>query len=81
DLILLNLVGKTTDEVLEAGQRIRERGKYDEQTALIVMAEKYGRELEGTDEHVGGNDWVFYLGEELDQLRNLLGRLTVKIAK
>jgi hypothetical protein len=40
------------------------------------MAEKYGKDVEGTDENVGGNDWIFYLGEELGQLRNLLNRLT-----
>ena len=40
------------------------------------MAEKYGKDLEGTDENVGGNDWIFYLGEEPDQLHNLLHRLT-----
>ena len=31
--------------------------------------------MEGTEANVGGNDWVFYLGEEPHQLRNLLARL------
>ena len=76
DLILLDLVGKTTEEAIQAGGRIREHAKYDGQTPLVVMAEKYGADVEGTEINVGGNDWVLYLGEEADQLRDLLARLT-----
>jgi CheY-like chemotaxis protein len=76
DLILLDLVGKTTEEALRAGRRIREHAKYDGQTPLVVIAEKYGAEVEGTEANVGGNDWVLYFGEEPDQLKNLLARLT-----
>jgi CheY-like chemotaxis protein len=76
DLILLDLVGKTTEEAIQAGQRIREHAKYDGQTPLVVIAEKYGAEVEGTEVNGGGNDWVLYLGEEPDQLKNLLARLT-----
>ncbi|MDQ1522708.1 MAG: hypothetical protein QOE47_632 [Pyrinomonadaceae bacterium] len=75
DLFLVNLVGKTPAEVLQVGRRIREHAKYDGHTPLVVMAEKYGKDLEGTDVNVDGNDWVTYL-EEPDQLRNLLRRLT-----
>ena len=77
DLLLLNLVGKTPAEVLVVGRRIREHAKYDGHTPLVVMAEKYGPEVEGTDVNVGGNDWVTYL-EDPGQLRNLLRRLTSK---
>jgi len=77
DLLLVNLVGRTTDEVLQIGRRIREHAKYDGLTPLVVMAEKFGADLEGTDVNVGGNDWVTYL-EDPYQLRNLLGRLTSK---
>jgi hypothetical protein len=38
------------------------------------MAEKYGKDLEGTDVNVSGNDWITY-PEDHDQLRNLLARL------
>jgi hypothetical protein len=38
------------------------------------MAEKYGADLEGTDAHVGDNDWITYL-EDGAQLRALLARL------
>ena len=77
DLLLVNLVGKTIDEVLQVGRRIREHAKYDGHTPLVVMAEKFGPDVEGTDVNVGGNDWVTYL-EDPNQLRNLLGRLTSK---
>ena len=76
DLVLINMVGKSVEDTLQMGRRIREQAKFDGNTPLIVMAEKYGKHLEGTDENVGGNDWVFYLGEDPEQLQNLLRRLT-----
>ncbi len=75
DLLLVNLIGKTPDEVLQIGRRIREHAKYDGHTPLVVIAEKFGPDVEGTDVNVSGNDWVTYL-EYPNQLRNLLGRLT-----
>jgi CheY-like chemotaxis protein len=74
DLILLNLVGKSAEEVLNAGRRIREHAKYDGHTPLVVMAEKYGKDLEGKDVNVSGNDWITY-PEDSYQLKNLLARL------
>lgn len=76
DLILINVVRKSVEEILQMGRRIREQAQLDGNTPLVVMAEKYGKDLEGTDENVGGNDWVFYLGEDPEQLQNLLRRLT-----
>ena len=76
DFVLINVVGKSVEDTLQIGRRIREQAKLDGNTPLIVMAEKYARDLEGTDENVGGNDWIFYLGEDPEQLRNLLHRLT-----
>ncbi len=76
DLVLINVVGKSAEDTLRIGRLIREEGKLDGNTPLIVMAEKYGKHLEGTHENVGGNDWIFYLGEEPEQLQNLLRRLT-----
>ncbi|HLL72240.1 MAG TPA: hypothetical protein VK363_12440 [Pyrinomonadaceae bacterium] len=78
DLFLINLVGKTPAEVLQIGRRIREHGKYDGHTPLVVIAEKYGADLEGTNANVDNNDWVTYL-EEPDQLKNLLRRLTSEL--
>ncbi|HEX8143378.1 MAG TPA: hypothetical protein VF553_12330 [Pyrinomonadaceae bacterium] len=74
DLVLINLVGKAPEAGLAAGRRIRAHAKYDGHTPLVVMAEKYGQELEGTDVNVSGNDWITY-PEDHDQLRNLLARL------
>lgn len=74
DLVLINLVGKAPEAALAVGRRIRARAKYDGHTPLVVMAEKYGKDLEGTDVNVGGNDWITY-PEDHDQLRNLLARL------
>jgi PleD family two-component response regulator len=74
DLILVNLVDKSIEDALRLGRRVREHAKYDGHTPLIVMAEKYGSDLEGTDVNVDGNDWITYL-EEHDQLQNLLERL------
>jgi CheY-like chemotaxis protein len=76
DLVLINLVGKSVEDTLQAGMRIREHAKFNGQTPLVVMAETYGKDVEGTEVNVGGNDWIFYLGEDLDQLQNLLRRLT-----
>jgi CheY-like chemotaxis protein len=74
DLMLVNLVGKLPEEALSTGRRIREHAKYDGHTPLVVMAEKYGEDLEGTDVNVGGNDWITY-PEDAEQLQHLLARL------
>ncbi len=74
DLVLINVVGTSTEHALNVGRRIRKHAKYDGNTPLIVMAEKYGEDLEGTDVNVSGNDWITYL-EDHDQLENLIARL------
>jgi DNA-binding response OmpR family regulator len=76
DLLLVNLVGKTADEVLKVGRLIRQHCKYNGRTSLVVMPEKYDKALEDTEVNVGGTEWVFYLGEEPDRLRDLLARIT-----
>lgn len=77
DLVLINLVGRSVGDTLQTGRRIREHAKFNSQTPLVVMAEKYDKDLEGTDVNVSGNDWIFYLGEDLDQIQNLLHQLKV----
>ena len=79
DLVLINLVGKAPEAVLAVGRRIRAHAKYDGHTPLVVLAEKYGKDLEGTDVNVGGNDWITY-PEDHNQLRNLLARLLNQVA-
>jgi DNA-binding response OmpR family regulator len=80
DLVLVNLVGKPAEYSLSVGRRVRKHAKYDGHTPLVVMPEVYGKDVEGTDVNVEGNDWILYLGEEYDQLKNLLARLTAKEA-
>ena len=75
DLVLVNLVGKSVGEVLTVGRRVRQHARYDGRTPLVVMPEKYGKDVEGTEVNVEGDDWALYLGEEPGQLRNLLARL------
>jgi DNA-binding response OmpR family regulator len=76
DLMLVNLVGKTAEEVLAVGRRVRQHSAYNGRTSLVVMPEKYDKALEDTEVNVGGSEWVFYLGEEPGRLRDLLARLT-----
>jgi DNA-binding response OmpR family regulator len=80
DIVLVDLIGKTTDEALSVGREVRQHAKYNGHTPLIVMAEKYGKDVEGTDVNVEGNDWVHYLGEDPAQLKNLLTRLIAPAA-
>ena len=79
DLVLINLVGKAPEEVLLVGRRIFKQAKYDGHIPLVVMAEKYGVDLEGTDVNVSGNDWITY-PEDAEQVQNLLARLLNKLS-
>ncbi|MFL6228233.1 MAG: hypothetical protein ACJ741_05605 [Pyrinomonadaceae bacterium] len=74
DLVLVNLVGTTPQEALVVGRNVRVRANYGDRTPLVVMAEKYGADLEGTDANVEGSDWITY-PEDAEQLRALLRRL------
>jgi hypothetical protein len=77
DLLLINLVHKTPGEVLQARRRIREYGKHDNTTPLVVMAEKYGAHLKGTNVNPGGNDRIIYPADA-GQRHPLLARLTAR---
>jgi DNA-binding response OmpR family regulator len=79
DIMLVNLAGKTAEEVLAAGRRVRRHSTYNGRTSLVVMPERYAKELEDTEVNVGAREWVFYLGEEPDRLRDLLARVTAGI--
>jgi DNA-binding NtrC family response regulator len=74
DLVLVDLVRKTTEEALRVGRELRQHARYDGHTALIIMAEKYGPDLEGTDVRVGEHDWITY-PEDGDQMPRLLAGL------
>jgi DNA-binding response OmpR family regulator len=75
DLILVNLVGKPLEYALSVGRRVREHARADGHTPLVVMPEVYGKDVEGKNVNVEGDDWIFYFGEETDQLKNLLQHL------
>ncbi len=73
DLILIN-GGLPSEEVLAAGRRIRERASFSANVPIIVVASKFGEEMEGKDVHVGENDWIIYL-VDAEQLQNLIARV------
>lgn len=77
DLILVNLVGKTTGEAFAAARRVKRLNVFDGSTPVVVIAEKYGDGLEGTDVREGEGEWVTYM-EDSTQLHNLIARLTVE---
>jgi DNA-binding response OmpR family regulator len=75
DLILVNLVGKTTAAALDAGRRVREHTGADGAAPVVVIAERYDEELEGSDVKAGDGEWVSYM-EDSGQLHELISRLT-----
>ncbi len=74
DLILVDVISMSPEEALNIGRQLRNYTKHNGHTPLVVMAEKYGADVEGTNVNVGGNDWITYL-EEPGQLKNLLASL------
>ncbi|MBW4544973.1 MAG: hypothetical protein KME25_11085 [Symplocastrum torsivum CPER-KK1] len=74
DLILLNQVKLPIDEFCNMGRRIRQGAELPSSTPIVVMAERYGEDMEGKDIKVGESEYVTYL-EDGEQLMNLLHRL------
>jgi DNA-binding response OmpR family regulator len=74
DLILLNQVGRSIQEYTVMGQRICKSAGIGSHTPIIVMAERYGADMEGKDVQVDEAEYVTYL-EDGQQLMNLLHRL------
>ncbi|BCL36351.1 hypothetical protein [Nostoc sp. MS1] len=74
DLILLNQFGKSINEMIVFGQQIRRNTELNSRTPIIIMAEKYGEDMEGQNIQVGDHDYVTYL-EDGQQLKNILYRL------
>lgn len=71
DLILINQVDLPIDEVINMGRRIRQGAELSSRTPIVVMAERYGEDMEGKDVKVGESEYVTYL-EDGEQLMNLL---------
>ncbi len=74
DLILLNQVGRSIEEYTVMGQHICKSAGIGDHTPIIVMAERYGADMEGKDVQVDDTEYVTYL-EDGEQLINLLHRL------
>jgi len=74
DLLLIDLIGKSPEEALRVGQRLRLQAGYGAETPLVVMPEKVDEDVEGTNQNVSANDWICYY-EDSDQLQRLLTRL------
>jgi PleD family two-component response regulator len=73
-LILLNQVKLTIDEFINMARRIRQGAELPSSTPIVVMAERYGEDMEGKDVKVGESEYVTYL-EDGEQLMTLLHRL------
>ena len=74
DLLLIDLIGKSPEEALRVGQRLRLQANYGTRTPVVVMPEKVAKDVEGTNQNVSANDWICYY-EDADQLQRLLVRL------
>jgi DNA-binding response OmpR family regulator len=74
DLILINQYRQPLDKAIHIGRRIRQDAGLPSDTPIVIMAERYGEDMEGKDVKVGESDYVTYL-EDGEQLLNLLQRL------
>ena len=74
DLLLLDLLGKQPEESLAMGRRLRCKAGYPCEVPVVVMPETVAKDVEGTDEKAGPNDWICHY-EDSDQLHRLLVRL------
>lgn len=74
NLILINQVDLPIDDVFNMGRHIRQGAELPSRTPIVVMAERYGEDMEGKDVKVGESEYLTYL-EDGEQLMNLLHRL------
>ena len=74
DLILISQVGQTLNECMAIGQQIRQNMVSESRAPILIIAERYGADLEGQNIQVGSNEYVTYL-EDGQQLKNMLQRL------
>ena len=69
-LILMNQK-MVSDDALAAGRRIREHVNVSNFAPVIVLPFEFRKELEGTDQNMGGRDYKSYMTSE-QQLQDLL---------
>lgn len=74
DIILLDQMEQSIDQLVEMGQSICQTMEFFDDTLIAIMAERYGVDLEGQDIQIGEREYVTYL-EDGQQLRNLLHKL------
>ena len=74
DLILLNQYLLPLDDFINMGRRIRQGAGFRNSTPIVVMADRYGQDMEGKDVRVSDSEYVTYL-EDGQQLMNLLHRI------
>lgn len=74
DLLLINQFGQPIDRFVAIGRDICRAAGLPSSVLVVVMAERYGAELEGQDVQVGECEYVTYLedGQQLKHLLNLL---------
>ena len=74
DLLLINLLGKSPEEALTVGRRLREHSKHDGNTPIVILPERIPPNLQGTDETLNNREWVCYY-EDVNQLARLLASI------
>lgn len=74
DLILMGVVGKSSEEALTIGQQLRQNS--NPAAPLVVIVPKYSQDKEGTNEEVGKNEYFAYLGDNAEEFIDLLASLT-----
>lgn len=74
DLILLNQSNQSINETMAIGQQLRQATERGSQTPIVIMAERYGTDLEGQNVQVNDNEYVTYL-EDGEQLKRILKQL------
>lgn len=71
DLLLINLLGKSPEEAVTVGRKLREYSKYDGNTPIVVMPERVPANLRGTDQTLNNLEWICYY-EDVNQLARLI---------
>jgi DNA-binding response OmpR family regulator len=74
DVMRIDQVKLSIDEFINMGRRIRRASEELCCTPIVVIAERFGVDMEGLDVLVGESEYVTYL-EDGQQLINLLYRL------
>jgi DNA-binding response OmpR family regulator len=73
DLLIINLLGKSETEMLNFGRELKAKANLN--MPFIVVAAKYGEELQGVIKQVEEKEYIIYL-EDAEELFDLIARLT-----